>query len=127
MANLNINLNLQSLKNAFVKEFKGTTSTKKCICIPIEENDLYEGKNGVYLNLVAWANDKLKDEKTHLVKQSFSKQFRERTSQEELKNSPIIGDVKPIQGQTNQTQNAPAPAATSYAAPIVEDGDSLPF
>jgi hypothetical protein len=74
MSNFNINLNLKSLKNTAIKDVQSKTATKQCLIIPISDNDLYVGEKGIYLNLSAWESDKLRDSKTHLVKQSFSQE-----------------------------------------------------
>ena len=116
MTNSNINLNLLKVKGAFVKELQGKTAAKRCLVIPIEDADLYEGKSGVYLSLAAWENGNLQDGKTHLVKQSFSAKVRESMTDEERKNAPIVGDVKPFATHT--------PAATNVS---VEDDGDLPF
>ena len=100
MSNLIIKLNLNNLKNVFVKDFVGKTETKKCLCIPIDENDLFVSeKGGIYLDLLAWTNNKLKDGKTHLIKQSFSKKKREKMTSDEINSQPIIGDIKPLELQ----------------------------
>ena len=115
MENVNIRLNLKNIKGAFVKELKGKT-TKRCIIIPLEDGDLFEGESGVYLDLAGWANSNLKDGKTHLLKQSFSKKVREAMTDEERKGAPIVGDMKPF---------------GSSSAPVAEVGtiedDDLPF
>ena len=121
MSNLVVKLQLNSLKNVFVKDFKGKTETKKCLCIPIDDNDLFiSEQGGAYLNLIAWANDKLKDSKTHLIKQSFSKARRAQMTDEELKSLVIIGDIKPMESQQKTELTTPDPD------PITEF-DDLPF
>jgi hypothetical protein len=97
MSNLTINLNLKSLKNTAIIDIKGKTATKQCLIIPISDNDLFIGEKGVYLNLSAWENSHLRDGKTHLVKQSFSRNVREAMTEEERRGIPILGDVKPFE------------------------------
>jgi hypothetical protein len=97
MSNLNINLNLKALKNALIVNVPGKTATKQCIAIPIADNDFFVGEKGIYMNLSAWENSNLRDGKTHLVKQSFSKPFRDAMTDEERKSQPILGDVKPFE------------------------------
>ena len=95
MANLSIKLNLLALKNAGVASLTGKTGTKKCIIIPIDDNNLFQGQSGIYMSLVAWRNNNLDDGKTHLVKPSFSKDQIEAMTDLERKAIPIVGDVKP--------------------------------
>ena len=122
MGNLNINLNLLNLKNAGIASLNGKIGTKRCLVIPIEDNDLHEGEKGIYLNLAVWSNDKLKDGKTHLVKQSFSKEARERMSNEELKQMPILGNAKPFGEAKAQAQEYTQSADNSFTP-----DDDLPF
>lgn len=114
--NTNINLNLLKVKGAFVKDLQGKTA-KRCLVIPLEDGDLFEGQSGVYLSLTAWANSNLKDGKTHLIKQSFSKEVRDGMSKEERKNMPIIGDMKPF-GSLSQSTVADA---------VATEDDDFPF
>ena len=66
----------------------------KCLVIPIEQNHLYEGKDGnVYIDLIAFALKEPKDNQTHLVKQSLPKEVREAMSEEERNDQPIIGSL----------------------------------
>ena len=106
--NYNINLNLKALKNARIYNIKTETGSEMNLTIPIEKNDLYVGEKGIYLNITAWENDKLKDGKTHLIKQSFSKKARAAMTADELKSQPLLGDGKPFE---------------KLSAPIQSDGD----
>jgi hypothetical protein len=117
MSNLNINLNLRALKNTLIVNVPGKTTTKKCLAIPIEDNELFVGEKGIYLNLTAWENDKLSDGKTHLVKQSFSKKMRDAMTDEERKNIPILGNTKPFESTSKDVK----PEAT------ITPDDDLPF
>jgi hypothetical protein len=110
---------LKSLKDTFFYEFTGKTATKKCICIPIKDNDLYVGEKGIYLNLTAWENNNLKDGKTHLVKQSFSKDVRNAMTEEERKHIPILGDMKPFENTSGTVKSEGTIVAT--------EDDDLPF
>lgn len=125
--NYNQNINLLKLKNACIITVKGKNESKKGIFIPIEENDLYVALDeslkpkGVYLGLSSWElKEKGKYGDTHLLKQSFSKDFRETLSEEEIKNAPILGNMKPIE-KTSDVSNV------SCAEVQVSDNDDLPF
>ena len=124
MSNQAINLKLTTLKNAGkarLTDNKGAAID--CLVIPIKDNHLYESERGdIYLTLTAWENERLKDGKTHLIKQSFNKEVRERMTEEEKKSIPILGDMKPIGQEKREmpTYSAGQPAASH------NDGD-LPF
>lgn len=59
--NFGIKLNALKYKNAGVASLKGSTATKKCLVIPIEDNNLFVSVNtdgtpkAVYLDLSAFA------------------------------------------------------------------------
>jgi hypothetical protein len=119
MSNYNINLNLKSLKNTGITTVKGKTDTKQCLVIPIKDNDLYVGEKGIYLNLTAWENNNLRDDKTHLVKQSFSKDVRNAMTEEERKHIPILGDMKPFVNASGTVK--------SEGTIVAKEDDDLPF
>lgn len=98
MSSYAINLNLLKLKNTAVIDIKSnkTGEVKKCLIIPVVDNDLYQSERGVYIGLNAYEANNLKDEKTHLVKQNHSKEVREKMSEDDRANLPILGDAKPI-------------------------------
>lgn len=69
-----------------------------CLAIPIELNNLsVSNSNEIYLNLVGWESDKLKDGQTHLLKQSLPKEIVERMNEDEKKSLPILGSIKPME------------------------------
>lgn len=125
--NYNQNLNLLKLKNACIITVKGKTESKKGVFIPIQENDLYVAMDeslkpkGVHLGLSSWElKQKGQYGDTHLLKQSFSKEFRELMSEDELKNTPILGNMKPIE-KANDVSNIPVPEVSA------SEEDDLPF
>lgn len=128
MENLNIDLNLLKFDNAFISDIKGREMTKRCVCIPVGENDIYvsvdEATNkpkGAYLHLTAWARKEEKFEQTHYVVQSLSKEYRE-ANPEAAKKKPILGNGKPVQSQSSTSaQNA----VIANSTPAAED--DLPF
>jgi hypothetical protein len=118
MSNFNINLNLKALKNTLIVTVPGKTATKQCVAIPITDNDLFVGEKGIYINLSAWESSNLRDGKTHLVKQSFSKKVRETMTDEERKAIPILGDVKPFETTSGSVKSE---------ITIIPANDDLPF
>lgn len=92
MANLSIKLNLQNLKCACRFE-KSKSGLVECLIIPIEQNYLFKGEKGIYLDLAAFELKEKKDKKTHLIKQQLPKEVFQEMTDEEKKNTPILGDV----------------------------------
>lgn len=104
--NYNLNINLLKLANTCVIDVqsKATGIVKKGVFIPIEDNDLYVSLDnelnlkGLLLSLVAWGlKEKGKYGDTHIIKQDFSKETRETLTEEQLKDKPILGNMKEIE------------------------------
>lgn len=93
-----------------------------CLAIPINLNNLSVSEtNEVYLNMVAWESDKLKNEQTHLLKQSLPKDIVDNMSEDEKKQMPILGNVKPLKKKEKEMK--------IYSVATVEtvESDDLPF
>lgn len=126
--NYSIKLNALKLRNAGVLTIKGHTSSKRCLVVPIDDNNLFVSANAdgtpkaVYLDLNAYALREPKYDQTHLVKQSISKEVRENMTKEQLDAVPILGGMKPF-------DNTPVNAAATCDAPFAqsENEDELPF
>ena len=86
MGNISIKLNLKQLSHV-EREMTGKDGKKiKCLIIPIEENKLFVGEKGVYLDITAIEiKDRSKftesQKDTHLLKQSFSKDIYDAMSE----------------------------------------------
>lgn len=115
-------LNLAMLHHV-VKEIKGETGMVKCLVIPIAKNHLFDGKDGnFYLDLIAFDLKNATKDQTHLVKQSFPKEVREKMTKEESDAMPIIGSLNvSIGGGANQTPNNPKQGVT------LGENDDVPF
>lgn len=100
-------------------------SSIDCLAIPIGINNLSVADNNeIYLNMVAWESDKLKNGQTHLLKQSLPKELVDRMSDEEKKSMPILGSVKPMKSESRPLEVYEVPAsAPAEPAPA----DDLPF
>lgn len=94
MSRISIKINLRQLKSA-VREMKGQSGMVKCLVIPIEQNHLFEGEQGIYLDCVAYElKEKKADRKdTHAIKQSLPKDVYERMSEAERNDMPFIGNA----------------------------------
>lgn len=111
MANLNISIDLTKLPGARVMDIEGKTCTKKCVVIPIDSQvgtvcDSYQSRNQdgspttrffdeVKLQVVAIEYRQKKHGISHGLKPSFSQQYQERMTEEQMYNTPWIGTVKP--------------------------------
>lgn len=125
--NYNESINLLKLKNACVITVTGRSEKKKGIFIPIQENDLYVSLDeslkpkSITLSIASWAlKEKGQYGDTHLLKQNFSKEFREQMSEEELRNTPILGNMRPM-------EKADAVSNVSSTEVQVPEQDDLPF
>lgn len=125
--NYNLSVNLLKLKNTCVidVESKSTGVVKKGIFIPINDNDLYVSLDdtlnvrGLLLSLAAWElKEKSKYGDTHLVKQAFSKEFRETLSDEEIKSMPILGNMKEIERLNTKESVASVAMVSSNDVPF---------
>ena len=121
--NYNLRIALTKIKGAKVMDIEGKTCTKRCVVIPIDSEegtvqDSYEGKidglpttkylSDVMLNLTAFEFKKKKYGQSHGIKASFSKKKLERTSEEELKAMPFVGNMKPWVMNTSDDDLPPA-------------------
>lgn len=119
MGNISFKLNLTQLKNRIVVTKKGT----ECILIPVDENILYRGEKGVYLDCQAFELKK-KDETrkdTHLIKQSFNKDYFNTLTEEEKKEIPILGNLT----VWDNSYSEPEPKNSESVSQ--DDIDDLPF
>lgn len=118
MANLNIQIDLTKLPGARVMEIQGNKSTRKCVVIPIDNFvgtvcDGYQAKlpdggittkffNDVKLSLVAIEYNNKKHGISHGLKPSFSKEYQERLTEDQMYNTPWMGTVKPWGGVSKE-------------------------
>jgi hypothetical protein len=132
MGNISIKINMTQLKH-IKKEFTGKEGNKVlCLVIPIDENKMFQGEKGVYLDITAIEiKNKNGDSKdTHLLKQSFSKDVYEAMSQDERESYPILGNaIQWGRQEANPVQsNAISESAVdAYNDSKTEEHDDLPF
>ena len=131
--NFNVSINLLKLKAA-IMAVQGKEKVKKCLVIPIEDNDLYsrvseDGKVSVYLSLSCWENRQSKYGDTHLVKQSHSKEWNDSHSEEERQGEPILGNARPIVEKTLDQVNVPTAPVAPDVPFVTGNGtdEDLPF
>ena len=112
-----IKLNVSKLPQAFRATITGKTTSKECLCIPIE--NLFEGDKGLYLNLTAIELREAKYGQTHMVKiQVDGEEFKAMTD-EQKSARPILGSMQPLERKAVASEQAPAVTA--------QFGGDLPF
>ena len=116
--------NLAAFKHVFMKKKNKEGKEITGIFIPLEANSLFHSeKGGVYFDMVAFQMKQAKDYATHIIKQSFNKETREKMSDEEKQNQPIFGNLQVNDGQP-QAENNNAGGSQVYDS---EANDDLPF
>jgi len=131
LGNISIKINMAQLKH-IKKEFTGKDGNKVlCLVVPIEENKMFLGEKGVYLDITAIEiKNKSGDSKdTHLLKQSFSKEFYESLTQEQKESYPILGNaIQWGRQEANPIQSdALSESAIDQYKDEKEEHDPLPF
>ena len=122
MANFGIKIDLLKIKGAFMKNVQGRTQTKRCIIIPVDDDPgIYLGEKGCYLSMVAVELQNPKYEDTHMVKSDIPKDVRELLTEEQRRELPILGNMRPLQFQQQQIQ------VTGVASFAENEDESLPF
>lgn len=93
--NISLKTNLLTLQGATRMDIKGKNGDVKCLVIPIELANLYDGEKGVYLDQTAipLTNPREGSKDTHLLKQSFGKEKFAAMSDDEKKAIPIMGNA----------------------------------
>ena len=126
MSNFNLNIMLTKLKGAKVMDIEGKTCTKRCVVIPIDNEDgtvvdSYEGKidgvtpttkflNDVQLHLSAFEFKEKRFGQSHGLKACFSKKRLESMSEEEIRSMPFVGHMKPWSSRPQDDDLPPANA-----------------
>lgn len=133
-------INLAKLENVGIMTIKGTTASKKCVVIPIEENDIYikvenktthDGRQYVDRKYCLGVEVYERQEasqfgSTHYVKLSTSKSYINTHSEQAVsnRNNVYLGDLKPvIIPSNNQAETIEAP----FAEPVHDEENDLPF
>lgn len=129
MNNIAMSLDFMRFKNAGITMLTSskTGKAKKCVIIPIEDNDLLINEHGVSINLIGFPYDGKKMQ-THLIKQSFTKEKRDAMTEEEKRALPILGCVwKPKEYTPEVSDTYSAPQQFSENGSVQGAIDDLPF
>lgn len=131
-----IKLELTAIDGAFVMDIQGKSSTKKCLCLPIEDAHLFlSQKTGrVYLDVIAWeTNNPMPSGDTHNIKRSLSRDESQAMTQEQRSTLPILGNMAPlyrpapVQQQPVTQGNAYQQAAANQQPLAQPQQGDLPF
>ena len=105
IGNFSIKVGMMKLNGAFLKNLKGNTATKRCLIIPVDDNDcMFVGEKDVYLNLTAIEVENPQYGDTHCVKPDIPKEKREQMTHEQLRETPILGNMRRLVKQEMRTQ-----------------------
>lgn len=121
MGNINIKVALTKLEGAKVMDIQGKTRSRKCIVIPIDNEigtvtDAYISRDSaridgqttwkpskeVYLNLVGMEFREKRYGQSHGIKAAISRDIMNKMSEEEVKATPLIGNVKPWNSDSDE-------------------------
>lgn len=124
--NLTGSIDMLKLSRAGIATIRGV----KCLVIPIQENDIYITADenlkpkSAYLGINVIARREVsKYGKTHYVKQSISKEYKDAYGQDVVSQKPFLGEMKPfVFENTNAANNVEAPSAN-----VEDDKNDLPF
>lgn len=94
MKNFNVKINL-ALMNG-VKTITSKKNNEKYVCIPLSANYIFEGRKGLYMDLTAYSYDG-KFGESHFLKNRIPKDIYEKMSEEDKKNTPILGSLSPLE------------------------------
>ena len=103
MKNFNVKINL-ALMNG-VKLITSKKNNERCVCIPLSENYIFEGRKGLYLDLTAYSYDG-KFGESHFLKNRIPKDIYEKMSEEDKKNTHILGSLSPLEMDKGITEEA---------------------
>lgn len=103
MKNFTVKINL-ALMNG-VKTITSKKDNEKYVCIPLSDNYIFEGKKGLYLDLTAYSYDGKYGE-SHFLKNRIPKDIYEKMSEEDKRNTQIIGSMSPLEMDNGITQKA---------------------
>lgn len=102
MSNYNLKLDLSKLEGFGTVTLTGKSGTpKKCVVIPVDDNHLFLGNKGTYLDLVCFETPN-SEYGSHMVTVSKTKEEQEHEKQTgERIFKPIVGNLKPFGSQAS--------------------------
>lgn len=127
MANFSIRINLKKLNQAGLVNIKGKDGrTRRCVVIPTDVNrEIFVGEKNIYFNLSAFETKEVSQfGDTHMLKGNLDKEAFEALSEEERRNLPILGNMKPLERKVQEMQAA---SISDSAISVADEEDDLPF
>lgn len=121
MGNISSKINLCALKDVAILKM-GKNKDVECLVIPIERNHLYKSEKGaVYLDMQGFELKTKREgsKDTHMIVQSLPKDVRDKQTEEEKKQNPILGNHIVWDMQSNSSNESGAVSVASE--------DDLPF
>lgn len=103
MKNFSVKINLALLNN--VKTITSKKNNEKFVCIPLSNNYIFEGRKGLYLDLTAYSYEG-KFGESHFLKNRIPKDVYEKMSDEDKKNTTIIGSMSILEMDNRITEKA---------------------
>lgn len=104
MKNLSIKIDLLKIKHAGIVNLTNKKKEKiKCFVVKLDNEDLYIGEKGIYLSLTGYAVEDSKFNQTHILKINYDKEFFSKMTEEERRNTPIIGNIKEFEKKELET------------------------
>ena len=128
MSNIRGKITLTKLKSVVRKMKNKKGESIDCLIIPIKENDLFYSKKGsVFLDIIAFPNDKF-PEFTHSVKQSMpSDKYKAMTAEEKLA-VPFLGNLEVMKPTAEGvTKSEELPDIKETTTEDAHNEDDLPF
>lgn len=103
MANFRVDIDLSKFRNSCVMELKRGSEPVQCLIIPLAENNLKVYNNGgIYANFNVSEMQKSNNYgATHYIKRFLTKDEYKALSDEEKKNQPFFGSMKPLDKNGN--------------------------
>lgn len=128
--NYSVKINLNALRGARVGS---DNEGKKYVSIPLEENGIFEGKKGLYLDAIAFEMKVPKYGNTHIVSRKLTKSEMS-LSVEEKRDIPMLGTLgEPYESRKEETRQ-PANVGTMPTKEVpktdfgnANNGYDLPF
>ena len=123
-------INLATLKHKVATfDKKGSKEKIECIVIPIKDNHIFKSEKGnLFVDLVVFKMKEPQKDKdgattqTHIVKQSLPKEVREKQTEAEKREQPILGNLNMYDGD-----GAFVEREAKQDDSIAEPDEDLPF
>lgn len=118
MSTISTKINLCALKHAR-RMMKGESGEMECLIIPINQNKLFVGEKGVYVDLIGFQIKDQKGKETHIIKQSVPKEMYDAMTEQERNELPTMGSHIVWDGERA--------IGAANVAPLTNEDDDLPF